>query len=210
MLTLRVPERTPDRPCVDCLDQSPAARQTRLAVPRRVAFWLVALILSITMLGTTLPTPLYVIYQGQWHFSAAIVTVTFAVYAAAVLATLLLAGRSSDQAGRKPVLAAALASSALTVLVFEVYLAVLAAAGLCLLLMPETVSPRRRPALRFAGLGIPERGRSEGPARTARAGHLHLLRAVLLRPSLLFCGAEFGRAEGGRSSSSSSRRFGLG
>jgi MFS family permease len=238
VLTLRVPERTPDRPCVDCLDQSPTARQTRLAVPRRVAFWLVALILSITMLGTTLPTPLYVIYQGQWHFSAAIVTVTFAVYAIAVLATLLLAGRSSDQAGRKPVLAVALASSALstvvfilapnvgvlvagrilsglsaglmtgtataaltelipasasrraslvataanmgglglgplvaglfaqyapqpTVLVFEVYLAVLAAASLCLVLVPETVSPRRRPALRFAGLGIPERGRSE-------------------------------------------------
>ena len=48
-----------------------------------------------------------------------------------------------------------------TTLVFEVYLAVLAVAGLCLLLIPETVSPRRRPALRFAGLGIPERGRSE-------------------------------------------------
>jgi MFS family permease len=27
--------------------------------------------------------------------------------------------------------------------------------------VPETVSPRQRPALRFAGLGIPERGRSE-------------------------------------------------
>ena len=79
----------------------------------RVTFWLAALILSITMLGTTLPTPLYVIYQAQWHFSAAIVTVTFAVYAVAVLATLLLAGRSSDQAGRKPVLATALAASAL-------------------------------------------------------------------------------------------------
>ena len=48
-----------------------------------------------------------------------------------------------------------------TVLVFEVYLAVLAVAGLCLFLVPETVSPRRRPALRFAGLGIPERGRGE-------------------------------------------------
>jgi MFS family permease len=47
------------------------------------------------MLGTTLPTPLYVIYQAQWHFSAAIVTVTFAVYAAGVLTALLLAGRSS-------------------------------------------------------------------------------------------------------------------
>jgi hypothetical protein len=54
------------------------------------------------MLGTTLPTPLYVIYQAQWHFSAAMVTVISAVYAAAVLATLLLAGRSSDQASRWP------------------------------------------------------------------------------------------------------------
>ena len=238
LVTARAPGRTPDRPCADCLDPPAAAGRTGPAVRGRVAFWLVALILSITMLGTTLPTPLYVIYQAQWHFSAVIVTVTFAAYAAAVLATLLLAGRSSDQAGRKPVLAAALASSALstvvfilapnvgvliagrilsglsaglmtgtataaltelipasasrrgslvataanmgglglgpliaglfaqyapqpTVLVFEVYLAVLAAAGLCLLLVPETVSPRRRPPLRFAGLGIPERGRSE-------------------------------------------------
>ena len=238
LVTVRAPGRTPDLPCVDCLAPPPAAGRTGPAVASRVAFWLAALILSITMLGTTLPTPLYVIYQAQWHFSAAIVTVTFAVYAVAVLATLLLAGRSSDQAGRKPVLAAALAASALstvvfilapdvgvlivgrilsglsaglmtgtataaltelvpasasrrasvvataanmgglglgpliaglfaqyaphpTTLVFEVYLAVLAAAALCLLLVPETVSPRRRPALRFAGLGIPERGRSE-------------------------------------------------
>ena len=72
---------------------------------RRVAFWLLAFVLAATMLGTTLPTPLYDIYQAQWHFSAAMVTVIFAVYAAGVLAALLLAGRSSDQAGRKPVLA---------------------------------------------------------------------------------------------------------
>ena len=235
---VRASERTPDRPCVDCLDQPPAAGRTRPSVGGQVAFWLAALVLGITMIGTTLPTPLYVIYQGQWHFSALVVTVTFAAYAVAVLATLLLAGRSSDQAGRKPVLAAALCCSALstvvfilapdvgvlivgrilsgvsaglvtgtataaladlvpasasrraslvataanmgglglgpliaglfaqyapdpTVLVFEVYLGVLAVAGLCLLLVPETVRARRRPALRFAGLGIPERGRSE-------------------------------------------------
>ena len=70
------------------------------------------------MLGTTLPTPLYDIYQAQWHFSAAMVTVIFAVYAAGVLAALLLAGRSSDQAGRKPVLAVALGASALSTVVF--------------------------------------------------------------------------------------------
>jgi hypothetical protein len=40
--------------------------------PRRVAFWLLALVFTATMLGTTLPTLLYVIYQARWHFSAAI------------------------------------------------------------------------------------------------------------------------------------------
>lgn len=215
-----------------------AAQRRRLAVPRQVAFWLLAFVFTLTMVGTTLPTPLYVIYRAQWHFSSSIVTVIFAVYAAGVLAALLLAGRSSDQAGRKPVLATALGSSALstvvfilapnvgvlfvgrilsglsaglvtgtatatltelipvsasrraslvataantgglalgpliaglfaqyapnpTVLVFEVYLAALVVAGLCLFLVPETVSPRRRPTVGFAGLGIPERGRGE-------------------------------------------------
>ena len=236
--TAPAPGRIPDQPCVDCLDDSLVTEHSRSAAPRRVAFWLLASVFTATMLGTTLPTPLYVVYQAQWHFSAAIVTVTFAVYAAAVLATLLLAGRTSDQAGRKPVLAVALGASALstvvfilasdvgalmigrilsglsaglmtgtatatltelvpasasrraslaatvvnmgglglgplmaglfaqyaphpTVLVFEVYLAVLAAAGLCLFLVPETVSPRQRPTFRFAGLGIPARGRGE-------------------------------------------------
>ena len=238
MATTQAPTRLPDQPCADCLDHSLVTQHSRPAVPRRVAFWLLAFVFTVTMLGTTLPTPLYVIYQAQWHFSPAIVTVVFAVYAAGVLAALLLAGRASDQAGRKPLLAASLGCSALstvvfilapnvgvllaarilsglsaglmtgtatatltelipasasrraslvatavnmgglglgplvaglfaqyaphpTVLVFEVYLALLAVAGVCLLLVPETVSPRGRPALRFAGLSIPERGRSE-------------------------------------------------
>ena len=101
------PSTAPDR----------ARDRARLDIPRKAAFWLVALVLSATMLGTTLPTPLYDIYQARWHFSAAVVTATFAVYAATVLVTLLLAGRSSDQAGRKPVLAAALGASALSTVV---------------------------------------------------------------------------------------------
>ena len=230
-MSLTVADSRRERPAT-----MPTAERGGAGVPRRVAFWLLALVFAATMLGTTLPTPLYVIYQARWHFSSAMVTVTFAVYAAGVLAALLLAGRSSDQAGRKPVLAAALGLSALstavfvlapdlgallaarimsglsaglmtgtataaltelvpsgrraslvataanmgglglgpliaglfsqyaphpTTLVFEVYLAVLAAAGLCLLFIPETVSPRQRPALRLAGLGIPERSRGE-------------------------------------------------
>src|SRR5246127_5560896 len=96
---------------------SPPSR-TPPTAPRQAAFLLLALVLGVTMLATTLPPPLYVIYQSRWHFSAAMVTVTFAVYAVAVIATLLLAGRSSDQAGRRPVLAAALGASALSTVVF--------------------------------------------------------------------------------------------
>src|ERR1700722_14443376 len=118
--TAPAPSRLPDLPCADCLDQPAAAERSKPAVPRQVAFWLLAFVFTATMLGPTLPTPLYVIYQARWHFPAAVVALIFAVYAAGVLAALLLAGRSSDQAGRKPVLAVALGISALSTLVFLV------------------------------------------------------------------------------------------
>ena len=101
-------------------DPRPAHATVPAAPRRRAAFWLLAFVFAATMLGTTLPTPLYVIYQARWHFAASVVTLIFAVYAAGVLAALLLAGRSSDQAGRKPVLAVALGISALSTLVFLV------------------------------------------------------------------------------------------
>jgi len=118
MATRQTAGRVPDQPCVDCLDQSLGGEHRRLAIPRQAAFWLLAVMFTITMLGTTLPTRLYVIYQAQWHFSATVVTVIFAVYAAAVLVALLLAGRSSDQAGRRPVLAVALGCSAPSTVAF--------------------------------------------------------------------------------------------
>ncbi len=70
------------------------------------------------MLGTTLPTPLYVIYQAQWHFPTSLITVIYATYAVGVLAALLAAGRSSDQVGRRPVLAAAIGLSIASAVTF--------------------------------------------------------------------------------------------
>ncbi|HEX4257170.1 MAG TPA: MFS transporter [Streptosporangiaceae bacterium] len=235
-----VRERTPvaDRPCVDYLGQSARLPLSRLSVPRQVAFWLVAYVFGVTILGTAVPAPLYTLWQRQWHFNSAVVTLIFAVYAVAVLAVLLLAGRASDQAGRKPVMAAALGCSAVstalfilatnvgwlfagrffsglsaglmigaataaltqllqesdsrraslvastanmggaglgplmaglfaqylpdpTVLVFEVYLGLLAIALLLLAFVPEPVTHKQRPTLRFDGLGIPPQGRAE-------------------------------------------------
>jgi MFS family permease len=109
--------RTPDRPCAEGLGQT-AIRLNRRTVPREVAFWLAAYVFAAVILGTAVPAPLYAIYQRQWHFSSAVLTLIFAVYAAAVLTTLLLAGQSSDQVGRKPVMASALGFSAASTVVF--------------------------------------------------------------------------------------------
>ena len=228
------------KPCFDCLDEAIAVDRppSPLAGPGQVAFWFIAYVFAATMLGTTLPTPLYVIWQSQWHFSSGVVTLIFAVYAAGVVAALVFAGRASDQVGRRPVLGAALAFSALstvvfivatsvgwlflgrvlsgfsaglmtgtataaltdmlgpakprrasvvatvantfglglgpllaglfaqylprpTVLVFEVYLALLAVAALAVAWVPETVRQRQRLSIRFAGFGFPPSGRDE-------------------------------------------------
>ena len=79
------------------------------AKPRPLAFWAVAYAYLVTMLGTTMPTPLYGLYEAQFGFSHGVGTVVFAVYAAGVGVSLVLFGALSDRAGRRPVLAAAIA-----------------------------------------------------------------------------------------------------
>ena len=49
------------------------ARKTGVRV-QRTAFWLLAYVFFAVMLGPTLPSPLYVLYQAEWHFSAGILT----------------------------------------------------------------------------------------------------------------------------------------
>ena len=56
------------------------------------------------LLGTTVPAPLYVVYQAGWGFSAGVLTLIFAVYSAGVLTALLVFGRLSDEIGRTRVL----------------------------------------------------------------------------------------------------------
>lgn len=59
--------------------------------------------------ASSAPTPLYATYAQEWHFSPITTTVVFGAYAIAVLLALLVFGRVSDYAGRRPVLLAALA-----------------------------------------------------------------------------------------------------
>ncbi|HEX6460654.1 MAG TPA: MFS transporter [Thermoleophilaceae bacterium] len=97
-------------------------------------FVAVAYALLVTMIGTTLPTPLYPLYQSRFGFGELVITVIFAVYAVGVICGLILTGRLSDEIGRRPVLLAGLACAALSSVVF------LVAQGLAPLLVGRLLS----------------------------------------------------------------------
>lgn len=104
------------------------------AIGRRAAFVVTAYAFAVTMVGTTMPTPLYPLYGARFGFSELIITVIFATYAVGVLASLLLFGSLSDQIGRRPVLMLGLGFSAVSAVAF------LIAASLGLLLVGRLLS----------------------------------------------------------------------
>lgn len=73
---------------------------------------------AVCMVGTTLPTPLYGLYQEKFGFSELTVTVVYAVYAFGVIGVLLLAGNVSDAVGRRPVLLVGLGFAAASAVCF--------------------------------------------------------------------------------------------
>ncbi|MBT2399085.1 MFS transporter [Streptomyces sp. ISL-100] len=75
-------------------------------------------VFAVCMAGTTLPTPLYGLYQEKFGFSELMVTVVYAVYAFGVIGVLLLAGNASDAVGRRPVLLAGLGCAAASAVCF--------------------------------------------------------------------------------------------
>jgi len=77
-------------------------------VSRGAAFAALAFTFAVVMLGTTMPTPMYPLYQAKLGFSVEMLTVIYAVYAVGVLAALLGLGRWSDTLGRRSMLAAGL------------------------------------------------------------------------------------------------------
>jgi MFS family permease len=93
-------------------------RAVRAVVGRNTGFGLVAYAFLVTMIGTTLPTPLYPLFERRYSFGELMVTVIFAVYAFGVIAGLLLFGNLSDEIGRKPVLLTGLAFSAISAFLF--------------------------------------------------------------------------------------------
>ncbi|MEV7189080.1 MFS transporter [Kitasatospora sp. NPDC093102] len=128
----------------------------------RVGHLVAAAAFAVCMAGTTLPTPLYGLYQEKLGFSELTVTVVFAVYAFGVIGVLLLIGNVSDAVGRRPVLLCGLGCSAASAAVF------LAADTVALLCLGRLLSGFS--AGLFTGTGTAYVLELAPPGRRARAG----------------------------------------
>jgi MFS family permease len=77
-------------------------------------------VIGLALFASGTPSPLYGIYRQLWDFSPAVLTLVYATYAFGVLAALILAGRISDEVGRRPVLLVALGTLTVTTVLFMV------------------------------------------------------------------------------------------
>lgn len=91
-------------------------RWQRLSHP--AAFVAVAAMLVLFTAASSAPSPLYVVYQADWGFSATTLTEVFAVYVVGLLGSLLVLGALSDHIGRRPVLLAAIGLEAVALVLF--------------------------------------------------------------------------------------------
>ena len=82
------------------------------------AFWLLSYAFLILFVGTTIPTPLYRVYQEELHFSSGTLTLIFAIYVLFLLPSLLVFGRISDRVGRRTVLLFGFTVAALAAAIF--------------------------------------------------------------------------------------------
>jgi predicted MFS family arabinose efflux permease len=93
---------------IQTTDTSPEKVSRRELSPR-AAYALAAVIVGLALFASGVPSPLYETYRELWDFSPLVLTLVYAIYAFGVLTTLILAGRLSDEVGRRPVLLGALA-----------------------------------------------------------------------------------------------------
>jgi predicted MFS family arabinose efflux permease len=84
------------------------------------AYALAAGLLGLALFASGVPSPLYGTYRELWGFSPQVLTLVYAVYAFGVLASLVLAGRLSDQVGRRPVLLTSLGALIVAGVLFTV------------------------------------------------------------------------------------------
>lgn len=96
-------------------------QRARARAPRLsglAAFGAVAAVIAVAFYASATPSPLYGVYQAEWHFSTPVLSLVYATYAIGVLISLLAVGSLSDQAGRRPVLAWSLVGLFVSAVIF--------------------------------------------------------------------------------------------
>jgi MFS family permease len=116
-----VPASDPDRPAT--LDRMGSSRDAvtagrRIRVTRHAALPLLGIVFAALMLGGTLPVPLYTLWAPELGFGALTTTLIFAAYTIGTIVALLTLANLSDQAGRRPMLLAAIATIAASTALF--------------------------------------------------------------------------------------------
>jgi len=92
------------------------SRNTELGGARAICA--VAAMIGALFAGSTVVTPLYVIYKQQFGFSQISLTLIYAAYVLGNLAALLLFGRLSDEIGRRRTAVTAMAIAVVSAVVF--------------------------------------------------------------------------------------------
>lgn len=110
-----------------------SAPARRVQISRPVAFAAIAAIFVWFLAASSAPSPLYVVYQERFVFTEFTLTLVFAVYVLALIATLLVVGPLSDHVGRRPVLLGAIALEIVSLVLF------LVAGGVGMLLVARIV-----------------------------------------------------------------------
>ncbi|MBV8149468.1 MAG: MFS transporter [Candidatus Eremiobacteraeota bacterium] len=89
----------------------------RLAV-KKLASWVVALMIAVAFMGSGLITPLYELYQKAFQFSEITLTLIYAAYVVGNLVALLFLGKLSDRIGRRTISAAGVAVGFVSMVIF--------------------------------------------------------------------------------------------
>jgi MFS family permease len=91
---------------------------SRHPLSRHAAYLLAAATIGLALFSSGTPSPLYGTYSQLWGFDSVVLTLVYATYAFGVLITLLLAGRLSDEVGRRPVLVVAMSALVIATIPF--------------------------------------------------------------------------------------------
>ncbi|WP_405063004.1 MFS transporter [Kribbella sp. NBC_01505] len=92
--------------------------ESRVRFAHQPGFWVIAAAFLTTMAFSTVPTPLYAIYQRRDGFPTYLITIIFAAYAVGVMVSLYLAGHVSDWLGRRRVALLAVLAEAVAAVIF--------------------------------------------------------------------------------------------